>query len=59
MATISILANTVRLSVDRRSDDTAFGVETFSKQDPVHFWKAGSGEVMTEENLYYLSILQS
>ena len=52
MATISILANTVRPSVDRRSDDTAFGVETFSWQDPVHSWKAGPGEVMTVENLF-------
>ena len=50
MATISILANTVRPSVDRRSDDTAFGVGTFSCQDPVHSWKAGPGEVMTVEN---------
>ena len=51
MMTISILANTVRPSVDRRSDDTAFGAETFSWQDPVHSWKAGPGEVMTVENL--------
>ena len=51
MATISILANTVRPSVDRRSDDTAIGAETFSWQDPVHSWKAGPGEVMTVENL--------
>ena len=48
MATISILANTVRPSVDHRSDDTAFGAETFSWQDPVHSWKAGPGEVMTD-----------
>ena len=47
MVTISILANTVRPSVDRRSDDTTFRVETFSLQDPVHFLKAGPGEVMT------------
>ena len=46
MATISILANTVRPSVDCRSDDTAFGAGTFSWQDPVHAWKAGPGEVM-------------
>ena len=51
MVTISILANTVRPSVDRRSDDTAFGAGTFSRQDPVHSWKAGPGEVMTVENL--------
>ena len=51
MATISILANTVRPSVDRRSDDTAFGVGTFSWQDLVHSWKAGACEVMTMENL--------
>ena len=49
MVTISILANTVRPSVDRRSDDTAFGAGTFSWQDPVHSWKAGLGEVMTVE----------
>ena len=50
MATISILANTVRPSVDPRSDDTAFRVGTFSWQDPVHSWKAGpAGEVMTVE----------
>ena len=53
MGTISILANTVRPSVNRRLDDTAFGVGTFSWQDPVHSWKAGPGdcEVMTMENL--------
>ena len=50
MATISILANTVRPSVNRRSDDTTFGAGTFSWQDPVHSWKAGPGEVMTVEN---------
>ena len=50
MATISILANTVKPSVDRRSNDTAFGVGTFSWQDPVHSWKAGPGECMTVEN---------
>ena len=53
MATISILANTVRPSVNRRSDDTAFGAGTFSWQDPVYSWKAGTGEVMTVENLFY------
>ena len=52
MVTISILANTVRPSGDRRSDDTAFGAGTFSWQDPVHSWKAGPGEVMTVENLF-------
>ena len=51
MVTISILANTVRPSVDNRSDDTAFSAGTFSRQDPVHSWKAGPGEVMTVENL--------
>ena len=35
---------------DRRSDETAFGVGTFSWQDPVPSWKAGPGEVMTVEN---------
>ena len=52
MATISNQANTVRLPVDHRSDDTAFGAGTFSwQEDPVHSWKAGPGEVMTVENL--------
>ena len=49
MATISIFANTVRPSVDRRSNDTIFRAGTFSWQDPVHSWKAGPGEVMTVE----------
>ena len=53
MVTFSILTNTVRQSVDRRLDDTAFGEGTFSWQDPVHSWKAGPGEVMTVENLYF------
>ena len=52
MATIFILANTVRPSVDRRLDDTAFRAGTFSWQDPVHSWKAGPGEVMTVEILF-------
>ena len=56
MATISILANTVRPSGDRRSDDTTFGEEIFSWQDPVHSWKAGPGEVMTVENLIILFV---
>ena len=53
MATISIRANTVRPSVNRRSDDTAFGAGTFSWQEPVHSWKAGPGlnGIMTVENL--------
>ena len=51
MGTISILANTVRPSVNRRLDDTAFGVGTFSWQDPVHSWKVGLGEIMTVEHL--------
>ena len=51
MATISILANTLRPSVNPRSDDTAFRAGTFSWQDQVHSWKAGPGEVMTVENL--------
>ena len=54
MATVSILTNTVRPSLDRRSDDTALGAETLSWQDPVHSWKAGPGEVMTVENLFHL-----
>ena len=53
LATNSILANTVRPSVDRRLDDTTFGVGTFSWQDPVHSSKAGPGEVMTVENLLF------
>ena len=52
MATISILANAVRPSVDRRSDDTAFWAGTYLWQDPVHCWKAGPGEVTTLENLF-------
>ena len=59
MATISILANRVRPSVDRRSDNTAFVVGTFSWQDPAHSWKAGPGEVITVENsfiLFYLKV---
>ena len=52
MVTLSILANTVRPSVDRRPDDTAIGAGTFLWQDPVHSWKAGPGEVMTVENLF-------
>ena len=48
MATVSILVNSVTPS--NRSDDTVFGAGTFSKQDPVHSWKAGPGEVMTVEN---------
>ena len=28
-------------------NDTAFGVGTFSWQDPVHSWRAGPGEVIT------------
>ena len=50
MVTVSILANTVRPSDDRRLDDTAFGAGTLSWQDLVHSWKAGPGEVMTMEN---------
>ena len=55
--TISILANTVRPSVHRRSDDTAFRAETFSWQDPVHSWKAGPGEIMTGKFIYLLNPL--
>ena len=51
MLTISIQANTVRLSVDCRLDDIAFWEGTFSWQDPVNTLKAGHGEVMTVENL--------
>ena len=52
MTTISILANTVRPSVVRRSDVTAFGAETFSKQNPVNYWKAGPGDIMTVGKKY-------
>ena len=51
---LSWQANTVRPSVDCRLDDTAFVAGTFSWQDPVYSWKAGPGEVMTVENLFYL-----
>ena len=51
MATISILANTARPSNTHRLDVTAFVAGTFSGQDPVHSWKAGSGEAMTVKNL--------
>jgi hypothetical protein len=60
MATISILANTIRPSVNRSLDNTASGVVTFSWQDPVHSWKAGPGEVMTVEKftkIYHLTNL--
>ena len=58
MATISIQANTVRPSVDRRPDDTAFRAGTFSWQDPVHSWKAGPGlnGIMTVGNLFIIRI---
>ena len=52
VTTISILANTVRPSVDHRLDDTTFGAGTFSWEDPVHSWKAGPGKVITVENLF-------
>ena len=53
MAIISIQANTVRLSVNPRLEDTAFGAGTISRQDLVHSWKAGPGlnGIMTVENL--------
>ena len=31
-------------------DETAFWAGTFPLQDPVHSWKTGPGEVLTEEN---------
>ena len=52
MATFSFLANTVRPTVDHKLDDTAFGTGIFSWQDPLYYWKAGLGEVMTVENLF-------
>ena len=54
MGTISILANSLRPCVDSKLNDTAFRAGTFSCQDPVHFWKAGPGEVMTVENLFII-----
>ena len=55
MSTISILANTVRPSVNCRLDDTAFGAGRFSRQDTVRSWKAGPGEVMTRKlNFYFV-----
>ena len=61
MTTISILANTVRPSIDRRLDNTTSGAGTFSWQDlvQVHSRKAGTGEVMTLENLSILLKLDS
>ena len=59
MGTISILANTVRPSVDHRWYDTAFGAGTFSWQDPVHSWKAGPGEVMTVEKQQHILMIDS
>jgi hypothetical protein len=41
--------------VDRRSNDTSFGEGILSWQDPVHSWKAGPVEVMTVENLQFLT----
>ena len=43
----------ILIATPARSDDTTFGVGTFSRQDPVHSWKAGPGVVMTVENLFY------
>ena len=45
MATISIQANTAIPDCD----DTAFGAGTLPWQDPVHYWKAGPGEVENKE----------
>ena len=47
------------VKINRRSDDTTFGAETFSWQDPIHSWKAGPGEVMTVENLLKIFIYMS
>jgi hypothetical protein len=44
----------LRLGPDPRSDNTAFGAGTFSRQDPVYSWKAGPGEVIIVENLFHL-----
>ena len=55
--TISMLTYTVRPSVDRRLDDTAFGAGTLSWQGPVHFWKAGPGEVMTVKKKIMSSVV--
>ena len=44
-------------------DDTAFGAGILTWQDPVHSWKAGPGEVLTEEKfefeLMYTTLLGS
>ena len=32
-----------------RSDDKPFWARTFSWHDPVHYWKAGPGVIMTVE----------
>ena len=59
MATISIRANTVRPSVDQRSNDTAFlRAEAFSWQDPVPSWKAGPGEGLTVENSFIVWLVR-
>ena len=50
---ISILVNTVRLSDDRRLDDTPFGREHSHGMYPVHSKKAGPGEVMTVQNIFF------
>ena len=45
--------NTVFTVVDLTAPGlTRFGAGTLTWQDPVHSWKAGPGEVMTEENLF-------
>ena len=36
-------------------DDTAFGAETLTWQDPVHSWKTGPGEVMTGKFIYFIT----
>ena len=57
MATISILANTVRPSVERSLDNTVYRAGTFSWQDPVHSWKAGPDEVMTVEKQQQIPLI--
>ena len=38
-------------------DDITLSVGTLTWQDPVHFWKAGPGEVMTVEILLHNTLV--
>ena len=48
MVTISIPAKQSDHLLNADCDDTAFGEGTLTWQDPVHSWKAGPSEVMTD-----------